>query len=597
MRERRYRPKNPQGAPAPELALLNQALKKSEERFRFLVQQVKDYAIIYLDTKGCVATWNEGAEQIYGYRAADALGKHVSLFHAKDAVERRDAWKMLELAVAEGQFKGEDWRVRGDGSRFWADVVITALHDAAGRLQGFAVVTRNINERRRAEDALNHRIAMEELVITISNRFLNTPSEALDEEINRALEAVRSFVAADRSYLCLLSDSFAITALYESLSGGIPSRNQRFKSFTLQSLPWLLGELKRGEAISLCDIADIPAEANAEKAYWQNISPVQALLVIPVILGQTLRGFLALNSDREKKRWALEDVKLLRTVGEIFGGCLERRQSEQRHRELEMEILEAERREMEMRQRENNRWIDLGQMASGIAHDIRNPINFVSLALEHLSEKERKGREEALKTRELFAEAHSELLRVNEMIQGLLDYGRQQTLDLRIENASEILAQSRDEIVRRHTGREINIVLEGTGDVFPICIDRGLLFRAVVNLLDNALEAGDPGAVVRAGVNRNENNVVLWTEDSGPGISVEHLEKIFTPYFTTKKAGVGLGLTLARKWVNEMGGNIRVENLPVRGARFVLSFPTAGSPGPLSVKRKKRRLVAVPPRV
>lgn len=556
-----------------ELATLNQALKKSEERFRFLVQQVKDYAIVYLDTEGCIVSWNEGAEQIYRCPCDEVLGKHLSVFHPKEGIEQRDPWRMLEAATTEGQFKGVGWRVRGDGSRFWADVVITALRNESGALQGFAVVTRNIDERRKAEEALSYRLAMEELVIGISNRFINVPPEALEDEIGRALEVVRDFTSAHRSYLCLLSEGLSVTSFFESLSEKTGSRAPKLEALSLESLPWLLGELKRGEAVALSDTSDLPPEATAERKFWRSVSPVRALLVIPVNIGTSLRGYLALNSDERGKTWAPEDVKLLRIVGQIFGASLERRQSEERHRDLELKILESRRREVEMRQRENDRWIALGHMASGIAHDIRNPINFVSLALEYLSEKKQGGQKEKSKARELFTDAHTELLRVNDMIQGLLDFGRVQTLNLQVENASEVLTQSRDEVIRRHHGQKLHLTLEGADSRFPIYVDHGLLTRALVNLFENALEAGGPAGPVRGGVSRRNGDAVLWLEDSGPGIEAENLGKIFSPYFTTKKAGIGLGLTLTRKWVDGMGGRITVVNVPTGGARFELSFP------------------------
>jgi len=167
------------------------------------------------------------------------------------------------------------------------------------------------------------------------------------------------------------------------------------------------------------------------------------------------------------------------------------------------------------------------------------------------------------------------------MIQGLLDYGRVQTINPEIQNASEILVESHKEITRRHPAEKLCISLEGVDKIFPILVDRDLLFRALGNLLENALEAGGPVGSVRAGVGYqtlDKSNILLWVEDAGPGIAEENLEKIFTPYFTTKKSGVGLGLTLTRKWVHEMGGKIQVHNGPGGGARFELSFPVVDMP-------------------
>jgi hypothetical protein len=126
-------------------------LRHSEERFRLLVEGVSDYAIFMLDVNGNVATWNAGAARIKGYRAEEIIGQHFSRFYPQDAVE--SGWPEHELRVAatEGRFIDEGWRVRRDGSRFWAHVTITALRDDAGRLQGFAKLTRDLTERKRTE--------------------------------------------------------------------------------------------------------------------------------------------------------------------------------------------------------------------------------------------------------------------------------------------------------------------------------------------------------------------------------------------------------------------------------------------------------------
>jgi len=127
---------------------------QSNERFQLLVEGVKDYAIFMLDPEGHVISWNRGAELIKGYRAEEILGRHFSLFYQAGALER--GWPEHELRVArtEGRFEDDGWRVRKDGSVFWANVIITALHDAAGALCGFAKVTRDLTERRRQEETL-----------------------------------------------------------------------------------------------------------------------------------------------------------------------------------------------------------------------------------------------------------------------------------------------------------------------------------------------------------------------------------------------------------------------------------------------------------
>jgi len=128
-----------------------EALRESEERFRLLVEGVKDYAIIMLDPAGNVMSWNQGAERIKGYREVEIMGRNFSLFYPEEDVKQGKPQQQLERAVADGRFEDEGWRVRKDGSRFWANAVITALLDETGQLRAFSKVTRDISEKKKVE--------------------------------------------------------------------------------------------------------------------------------------------------------------------------------------------------------------------------------------------------------------------------------------------------------------------------------------------------------------------------------------------------------------------------------------------------------------
>jgi PAS domain S-box-containing protein len=125
---------------------------QSEEVFRLLVESVQDYAIFLLDKDGTVKSWNLGAERLKGYKATEIIGQHFSLFYPQEAKDSGWPGRELELASKEGRFADEGWRIRKDGSAFWASVVITALRDAKGELRGFSKVTRDLTERRNLED-------------------------------------------------------------------------------------------------------------------------------------------------------------------------------------------------------------------------------------------------------------------------------------------------------------------------------------------------------------------------------------------------------------------------------------------------------------
>lgn len=128
-----------------------EALKRSEERFRLMVENVLDYAIFMLDTEGRVVSWNAGAERIKGYRADEIVGRHFSRFYPPEVAERGYPQYELTKAAEQGRFENIGWRIRKDGSRFWADVVITALRDDTGALRGFSKITRDLTERKRME--------------------------------------------------------------------------------------------------------------------------------------------------------------------------------------------------------------------------------------------------------------------------------------------------------------------------------------------------------------------------------------------------------------------------------------------------------------
>lgn len=131
-----------------------QRLLESEERFRLLVEQVKDYAIFFLDARGNISSWNQGARRIKGYSADEIIGKHFSIFYTPEDLASEKPARELTIAIREGRYEEEGWRLKKDGSRFWASVVITALWDKRGNLSGFAKVTRDLTDRKREEEAL-----------------------------------------------------------------------------------------------------------------------------------------------------------------------------------------------------------------------------------------------------------------------------------------------------------------------------------------------------------------------------------------------------------------------------------------------------------
>jgi PAS domain S-box-containing protein len=161
-----------------ERRLAEEALRQSEERVRILVDSVKDYAIFMLDRDGRVETWNQGAELTKGYDATEIVGKHFSIYYTPGDVADGLPQRLMARALAEGRVEQEGWRVRKDGSQFWADVVLTALRGPSGELLGFAKVTRDLTERRKLEEE-RIRLAHAEEAIRLRDEFLSLVSHEL----------------------------------------------------------------------------------------------------------------------------------------------------------------------------------------------------------------------------------------------------------------------------------------------------------------------------------------------------------------------------------------------------------------------------------
>jgi len=159
-----------------------QDLRQSEERFRLLVEGVQDYSIFMLDPEGRVSSWNKGAELIKGYEASEIMGRHFSCFYPEEDIRSGKPQKELEVATRDGRMEDEGWRLRKDGSRFWANVLITAIRDDSGRLVGFAKVTRDTTEKMKAQALLqeaNERLANEVRERTEAQQKLANSESAL----------------------------------------------------------------------------------------------------------------------------------------------------------------------------------------------------------------------------------------------------------------------------------------------------------------------------------------------------------------------------------------------------------------------------------
>lgn len=199
-----------------------EALRLSEGKFSLVLSAVTDFGILMLDPKGHVVSWNAGAERIKGYRIEEVCGQHISKFHPEEDVALGKPELGLRIAAEQGRFEDEGWRVRKDGSKFWANVVITALRDGAGRLRGFGNVTRDITERRAAEEER----ALQRSELARSNAELSAANEEL--------ETFSYSVAHDLRAPLRHIDGFS-KLLSEHLGGSPDAESQRYMQLIQQS--------------------------------------------------------------------------------------------------------------------------------------------------------------------------------------------------------------------------------------------------------------------------------------------------------------------------------------------------------------------------
>jgi PAS domain S-box-containing protein len=175
---------------SPPVEAERSPLQETEARFRLLVDAVKDYAIFLLDPTGRVATWNPGAKRINGYEASEIIGQHFSRFYPEEDVRAGKCERELEIATRDGQFEEEGWRVRKDGTTFWANVLIAAVHNGAGELIGFTKVTRDLTERRRLQEEqislarAQEAIRLRDEFLALASHELKTPLTVLQIQLD-----------------------------------------------------------------------------------------------------------------------------------------------------------------------------------------------------------------------------------------------------------------------------------------------------------------------------------------------------------------------------------------------------------------------------
>src|SRR5882762_3139558 len=317
----------------------------TDEQFRLLVQSVTDYAIVLLDSSGRVLSWNEGAERIKGYGASEIVGRPIALFYPPEDRAAGKPEQGLNCAEREGRFQTEGWRVRKDGSRFWADVVITALRDARGGLRGFAKVTRDMTARHRERENEQRVAAMLERQRALAELGLLALGETgLEPVLERAVAMVRDLLRTEFvRVLELLPEGDALklvagTGWKPGMVGAatVPLRANSILSYTLYSsdlAPEAANQPRRAAVIE-----DLPSEDRFPRTGMLHEHGIVSGMSI-VIPGRGIPyGVLGAHSAT-RRRFMPGDAEFLQAVANVVSAAVQRQRAHEQVRASEARLV------------------------------------------------------------------------------------------------------------------------------------------------------------------------------------------------------------------------------------------------------------------
>src|SRR5438309_3294833 len=490
----------------------------AEISFRLLVESVKDYAIFMLDPEGRVISWHSGAQRLKGYRAEEILGEHFSRFFTPEDVAAGVPEHHLKLAATEGQYEDEGWRVRKDGSRFWANALLTAVRDEHGALTGFAKVTRDLTERRRADEALRAAEEYARLVVDLAySAFVAIDQDGVITGWNRQAEITFGWPR----------DEAIGRQLAETI---IPPQHRDAHRSGLQRY------LATGEGPVLNRVIEITALRRDGSEF-----PVE-LTISPMRIGGKV-VFTAFIRDVTDRKAAEETLQRAATA------------------------LEAANAELE-------------SFSYSVSHDLRAPLRAIdgyaqALLEDHAPQLDTEGQR-------LLGVVRENAQRMGQLIDGLLRFARfgRQSLTMAPIDMADLVNVVRDDL-RQGSERALppvtsELLPPALGDKTLI---RQVLANLVGNAVK--FSRGRPAPDVRIGGRPEGAEVIYFVRDNGVGFDMQYADKLFQVFGRLHRAeefeGTGVGLALAHRIVHRHGGRVWAQSGPGGGATVyvTLARPTA----------------------
>ena len=533
-----------------------QALRLSEERFRLLVEGTKDYAIFMLDPQGHVLTWNPGAERIKGYKAEEIVGQNFCRFYPPEDIRAGKPERELQEAISRGKYEEEGWRLRKDGSRFWASVVITALRDEGGGLRGFSKVTRDVTERKQAEENAR-RLLQEEAA--------RSAAEASAKEARRAEQAER----AQREQLRVTLESIGDAILVTDAQGRVTLLNP-----VAEHLMGCQKEHASGQPLE--KIFNIVNEVTGQVAE----NPVARVLRDGVVVGLANHTVLI---AKDGTRRPIDDsaAPIKNEQGNITGVVLVFRDVTERRRAEGQ--LQQQTKELAAAARQKDEFLAM------LAHELRNPLAPLRSALQIV----KLGGDSPQVVGQLREMMERQLLHLVRLVDDLLDVSRitRGKIELRRERVSlpTVVQNAIEASGPLIEAGKHQLTITMPHEAMSVLGDLTRLAQAVSNLLNNAAKYTPPEGHIWLTVEQQGDEAVIRVKDTGIGIPTEMLSQVFQMFMQLDRSsersqgGLGIGLTLVKRLVEMHGGTVEARSEgPGRGSEFSIRLPLVG--------RQKRRV-------
>jgi PAS domain S-box-containing protein len=517
---------NPQN-PGPRTAdgersnTIKPARSLADRLYRVLVETVRDYAIFHLDPKGFISSWNAGARRLKGYEKQEIVGQHFSVFYPPEDIASGKPDHELVVAEAEGRFEDEGWRLRKDGSRFWANVIITALRDEDGTLIGFAKVTRDLSERRQAEQALRESEQTFRLLVqTVVDYgiFMLDPTGRV-ASWNDGAERINGYTADE-----IIGRHFSTFYPIEDISSGKPQLELRVAAEVgrFEDEGWRLR--KDGTR------------------FWSNV--IITALRAP---NHELLGFAKVTRD-----------------------LTERRASEERA------IADARRvTEAETASRTKSEFL------TALSHELRTPLNaiggYTDLLLMGvrgpLTQQQRQDLDRIQHSQQHLLLLINDLLNLSRIEAGRIEYDIAPVALQSIVDAVSPMVEPQAAL------RGLEFIREKCPPGLVVQADRVKAEQILLNLLSNAVKFTERGGRITVRCDAAGSVGRVHVLDTGIGIPPEKIDAVFEPFvqlgrtLTSTHEGTGLGLAISRDLARAMGGDLTLESRTGRGSTFTLSLP------------------------